>query len=799
MTREEIIEQNRQASLTGNFPGGQQSPTVGPGTLPTFTTDSKGNITSFRSADGKADPNQSQTLNFVDYASLVAPFIDFNSAFDFAQGVGRDNVETYYRNLNSQRTKDTALSFVDTDIQGINRGLDALIPRARSEGNQDTETNIARGGRLDQFNFSRIPAFNEFNRSQVSQNNAFNRAEREQSIQSTGLDYRSRITKTLDQLATQSEGRMSDPLLDTLITTTNRDRGSDIGAASGISGLSGAGRNIQDQLDVTQRIGLALDAQKTLPGVLGQAQSILQPPEEQLRTTTAVPTQIPLNSSNIGDRVPIQSSVSAGAAQAAIGTAATDIETIPAETALQGRLSTDQFNEQSAYNRDVKVLDSTQDQLTAQDTEDLRAGLQDKADANNQAQLDAYYAGLDQRASEATQNAATGLIGGFLTSGVGQAITGSIFSGIKDFITGGSGEPVDTSAGGGFGTRDIANAVLGATLQGSSSETQEAATGGFSLPFPVGGNSNFDIGSLPISSTPISGGGAGGGGGFGIPDLPDPGSILSFFKTTTTPLSDPAVDARTVNGAADFVTNSPNMTSAERVQGNAESATAIAVSRRFVPPERGRQISTANQGLTTLVSDNASGAQRAGANASLTKLAATTPFRGTISNPTSINGKGVTGPTVMPDGSRGFVLADGSAVSTAELAASANGVSRINAVNVLTSKAPRDTKVASLTSIGIDAATANSIVDKVAKGNGIAALSVLTTGKNFSEMNPVEQSAALIQTSNSVHTAVQESSNAPPPANTGVSIFRANFSGPGGVGPAGVTAGAITGYTQIKD
>ena len=726
-----------------------------------------------RSGGGKANANESQQLQFVDYNSLVAPFIDFKAAFDFAQGIGRENADTYYKNLNSQRTKDTALSFVDTDIQGILKGLNSLVPRARSEGNQDTETNIARAGRIDQYNFSRLPQFNEFNRGQVAQNNAFNRSEREKSIEASGIDYRSRVTKVLNQLDTQSEGRMSDPLLDTLITSTNRDRGADIGAASGISGYSGAGVNIQDKLDVNQRIGLALDAQKTLPGVAAQAQSILQPPEEQLRTVTSVPTNVPLNASNIGDRVPIQSSVSAGAAQASIGTQATDIETIPAETALQSRLQTDQYNETGKYTRDLTVLDRNQGQLTAQDSEDLRAGLQDKADSQNAQQLEAYYAGLDARSDANRLNALTTAGGAFLGSSTGQAVAGYVGSQIADFLGfGNSGDVVDTSAGNGFGAGDIVDSVLNPanypTGGGSGAET--AATGG---------NDSFDVSTtLPntsggAGSSPPSissqGGSSGGSGSYN--STGDSGGATNFFAKTAIPLPDSRQDAQTILDTAATASRFQDMTPSQQVQASGSVGTRIAVSQGLVNPERGAQIQSVNQDVGTLLNPGSTSGQRGAALANMSLQARGTTFAGPITNPSTIGNVPVTGQVAMPDGTPGFQLADGNTVSQQSLVNGSNGVAAVNAFGVVTSNADTETKIAALTSIGVGQAAANQIVNSVAAGNGMAALSIFSTGKNFSQMNPVEQSAAITQTGGATYNAIANSLSQGIAPNTGASIL----------------------------
>lgn len=762
-------------------------------------TDADGNetiipatITPGGQGGGKADSNESQDLQFVDYNSLVAPFINFRNAFDFAQGVGRDNKESYYGNITSQRSKDAALGLVDTDIQGILRGLDGLIPRARQEGDQDTETNISRGGRIDQFNFSRLPQFNEFNRGEVSQNNDFNRSEREESINASGVNYRGRVSKILNQLSDQSEGRMSDDLLDTLITRTNRDRGADIGAASGISGYSGAGRNIQDLLDVDQRIGLALDAQKTLPGVAAQAQSILQPPEEQLRTTTAVPTNVPLNTSTIEQRVPITSNISAGAAQQSIGTQATQIETIPATQAFQSRLQTDQFNEEGRYNRDVKVLDSTQAQFTAQDVEDQRAGLQDTADAQFAASQEAYYAGLQQRADEARTRAITGGVGGIGSTIASSPTVQQGLQDLYDYITGGSsgGSSSGSNSGGGYDpATDGYDLTQGpgappATVFGGGAET--AATGGGETNYSSDGGGNYDL-SAPGGAPPaldFSSGGAGGSSGGG--STGGSNSTTDFFSRTTKPLPETGLDAEVVLNTAATVSNFDRMTPAQQIQAFGNLGTQVAVSQGYVNQERGGQIQTVNNSVGTLLNPNSTTGQRTAALGNMALQVRGTTFGGSVNNPTTVGNVPVTGQTTMPDGSRGFQLSDGSTVSQESLLNGSNAVAAVNAFGVLTSNADNETKLEALTNIGVSQAAANLLISQVTAGNGVAALSLFSTGRNFNDMSVVEQSAAIMQTTNAVTSAAA--------ASTAGSTFAATNTG---ASVLGFTSGVSSALSQV--
>jgi hypothetical protein len=65
---------------------------------------------------------------------------------------GAKNNELFYQNLD--KSKDPALGLVDTDIAGIQKGLDAFIPQIRQQGDIDQQTNIDRAGKIDAANMS---------------------------------------------------------------------------------------------------------------------------------------------------------------------------------------------------------------------------------------------------------------------------------------------------------------------------------------------------------------------------------------------------------------------------------------------------------------------------------------------------------------------------------------------------------------------------------------------------------------------------------------------------------------------
>lgn len=750
----------------------------------------------------------------VDFSQLIAPFVDFGAAFDFAQGVGRDNADTYYRNLTSDRSRNAALGLVDTDIEGINRGLNAFIPRIRAEGQQDLQTNISRGSQLDAFNFSRIPGFNAFNRGEIAANNAFNRSERAKSIEASGIDYQSRLTKVLDQLSDQSEGRFSDDLLDTLLTRTNRDRGADISAASGINSSSGAGINIQDKQEIRDRLQMAQSAQPLIASIAGQAQSILQPPEELAQALKATPTNVPLNPSNIADRIPITSSVSAGAAQQNIANAATELETIPATTALTSRLNTEQFNETGAFNRDLGVLDRQQAQLQARDSAVQTAFNQGRIDEQNRLQQENFEAVLEQQREIANIQAGTQL-GGTLGP-IAFPILSDIFSGI--FGGGGGGVRVSED-GQSLQVPGQPDAPLEGTIIGTPISTPR----------------------LPgAPQTPVAGGGGGGGVGGGFFDYVEEGvggfledlggfspfrtsgdstdsaalSRLSRQNTSLTPnsgrelmqqavrpINDANQDIQAAAGAANAVDNWNRYNTGQQIQAASGPATAALENFGALNNESGKNVRSAMGAFGTFFNPNSTEAQRAAAGAQLTSMVANTSYGGPIDNPTTIGGSRVVGSYTGADGQKMYSLENGQSASWADLAATSNTLSAINTLSILTSDAPDVDKLAALTSGGLNAAAANQILDAVKAGNGVAALSLFSSARAWGDQNDIQRAASVSQNAATTFSAIANSGVAQTTANSGASVLGAQsaFETLGGFAPyvSGAIAGGYTGYNQI--
>lgn len=744
--------------------------------------------------------------SFVDFSQLVAPFVDYSAAFDFAQGIGRDNRDTYFRNLTSEQTRNSALDLVRTDLTGIQMGLDTLVPRVRREGEQDQATNIGRASQIDQFNFSRSPNFNQFNRGQVDSMNQFNRAEREESIQASGLDYRDRITKVLDQLSAQSEGRLSDDTLDSFMTRANFNRGADIASASGVGPFSGAGRNAGENLDYQQRIGLMLDAQKTIPGVLTQGQAVLQPPEELLRTGTATPTEVPFNVSNIADRIPVTSNISAGAAQQQIGTTATELEVIPATTALTTKLGTEQFNETGRFNRDIGVLDRQQAQLTATDAAVAGGFQEDKGDEIRAEQADLFQQGLDQRRDAANLGALSSIGGAILGSPVAQGAIGAaggFLGGVAGGIFDAGAAAFDSVFGDGDGrvtvggtevSSDSIRQGLQSWFGGTENAATAAATGQAGQQSFDPASTGYDLSTGPGAAPPTLFGGTEAAGAPATPVSSGASrSLAETFKYATEPLRDAGVDGRLVLDSALTFENWNDLNPVQQAQASGNLGTQIAENRGLISGERAQQVNTASSAIGTAINSQATDSQRATALGTMGVLASQQGYGGTLSEPTTIGGVNVIGSQMLESGESGFLLEDGTTVPQSDLLQTANSMSAVQAFGVVTGNADRDTKLAALTATGLDAAAANGIIDQVSAGYPLAALSLLMTGRNFNQMGPISQAAALMQTTNLTYGAINSATSGALAANTGASVLAL----PGGATVGGVTAGAATGYAQF--
>lgn len=722
---------------------------------------------------------------FVDFNSLQFNPIDFRRNLNFAQGVGRENRNTFFRNIGESR--DTALNIVDTDILGINRGLDALLPRYRSEGSRDLETNISRANRVDDFNLSRVGRFNEFNQTQTAATNEFNQEEYDRSINATGVDYRRRIDEVLGRLSEQAAGRLPEDV-DEAITADLRNRGADLLSGSGISPVSSAGIRANDRLTVTERLARADAANLQIPGIAGQAQQILQYQPERTPTTYATPTQVPLNPSQAAERIPITSGISAGQAQVSLGTQATNLETIPATQVLQSGLQTDQFNSSGQYNRDLAVLQGQQAQMTASDNALQGAINARRADVIRQQAFEAYQDGFGVR-QDADRAASFGDVAGFIT-GVSNAL---------DMIPRGGGggqQGSQPSSGGGGGT-----ITQGSTSDGGPVYTGQNQTGPTtapstppSIPEPVGGEivqvgrlaipqSDYnnaikssrafysgqdpytgsgtpaEIDGVPVISTKKNQNGEpeyllsdGSTRPVETPEVDSENSLLSgSFSDLIKPVGDIGQDAAAVLNMADLVQNWSTFSPSQQINLASQIATGVAREQGIIDPNEARGISDTMTALATLANPEASDVDRATALTRAGLAVGTTTFTGSINNPVSVNGVAVTGSQVNPEtGQTEFLLANDETVSQNSLQFATDSMAALNAFSILSSNADTEDKLRALTSVGVSSAAAHEIISQVAGGNILAGLALFQTATDWGQMNNLQRATSLLTTTNAV-------------------------------------------------
>lgn len=723
--------------------------------------------------------------SFVDFSSLQFNPIDFRRNLNFAQGIGRQNRDTFFRNIDASRNN--ALNIVDTDILGINRGLDALLPRYRSEGNRDFETNISRAGRIDDFNLSRVGRFNEFNQQQTAASNEFNEAEFEESITSTGVDYRRRIDEVLGRLSEQAAGKLPEDV-DAAISADLRNRGADLLTGSGISPLSSAGVRANDRLTVQERLARADAANLQIPGIAGQAQQLLQFTPERTPTTYATPTQVPFTPAQAAERIPITSGISAGQTQVSLGTQATNLETIPATQVLQSGLQTDQFNSSGQYNRDLAVLQGQQAQLTAADNALQGAINAQRADVIRQQAYEAYQEGFGFR-QDADRAASFGDAAGFIT-GVTNAL---------DMIPRGSAPQQQTTQpaqqGGTITQIPTTDGGSGPvyTGQGQSGPTTAPSTPP-SVPQPVGGEivsvgrlsipqSDYDnaikssrafysgqdaytgsgtpsqIDGVPVISTKKNQNGEpeyllsdGSTRPVETPEVDSENSLLSgSFSDLIKPIGDVGRDAAAVLGMADIVQNWSTFSPSQQINLASQIATGVAENQGIITPNEGRGISQTMTALATLANPEASDIERATAIAQAGLAVGTTTFQGTINNPTSVNGVQVTGSQVNPQtGQTEFTLANDETISQNSLQMASDGVAALNAFSILSSNADTEDKLRALTSVGVSSAAAHEIIGQVAAGNVLAGLALFQTTTDWGQMNNLQRATSLLTTTNAV-------------------------------------------------
>lgn len=776
-----VSDKNFQPSSSG------QAPTP-PDDGRTFDAGSD-NINTYTDEDGReiryAGPRA------VDFSSLEAPFVPFGPAFEFARGVGQENRNTYFRNLGQAR--DAALGLVDTDVQGITNAVTTLAPFARQQGNQDLDTNIFRAGEIDAFNLSRLPGFNQQNRQAADQANAFNISQHQRAIESSGLNYRNRLNETIGRLSERAQGRLP-AALDDAITTDLRNRGSDLVSGSGVSPVSRAGIRAGDRLTVSERLQLSLDADRQLPGVLTQGQQVLQAPIERAPTAYAQPTPVPLNPSQVEARTPLTSNVSAGAAQQAIGTQATNWEVIPATTALSARLSTDQFNEQARYARDATVLQGEQAILTAEDTALQGAINAARADRIRDEAYNAYQQGLDVRERADTISGIGSVLGGAASlfdslnlggssgggggggvSGVGPISDGgqyaqnverghsggfidTVVSGAQDFgtaIADGFGQIYDTASnalsnlwrGQGQQAIPIGNASIPVqSFQEGMDNARNFFRGGGGGPQLTGGGGPQDFVREEDSFTKSAQQTKGGGKGEGPLDTGNP--LHEYAK----PVRDLRQDAQNVDDAAQVLAN-PNLPAHERLRRMGNLGTRLAAQHGVLDPSQARGVSIGVNSLATLANPEASTADRASAIAAAASQYGQTQFTGTPDAPITVSGQRVVESRPSDNGDVTYTLEDGSTATQSELRTTANTTSAINAFSILNSDASDEEKLEALTRVGIDAARANNIISQVAGGNMLAGLSLFQTTTNWDQMNNFQRAVSVMSTGEAVSQA----------------------------------------------
>lgn len=751
-----------------------------------------------------------------DYTSLIAPFVNFGASLALAQQVGQGNRETFFKNIG--RSKDYALDLVDTDIEGILRGYDSLIPRAREEGDRDTQTNIGRAGQIDDYNLARIPGFNAFNRREVAENNRFNEQEFRASVENTGIDYRDRIGKVLDSLSTRARTGNLGGELDDALSTELANRGSELGRASGISPTSRAGIRANDRLTINERVKLALDAESRIPGVAGQAQQLLQAPVERAPTIYGQPTQVPLNVSTISDRIPLTPNISAGAAQQALATQATSLETISPGQVLNSSLATEQFNETGRYNRDLLVTNAVQGQITAQGDAIQGAINADVAEDIRDQAFEMAQQGLDIR-KESQQNAAYGSILGGIAGlagsavsppgqapgGGGNPVVDSIISGggaIYDAVVGGAGEVIDFVGGAVdsiFGDGDGVLEIGGQQITSQAFDNMLTDVGNFFKGTTIGAPP-LQVNGQQVSGTQTN---AETGereyvleDGTVVPeteakDVKTTG-LTGIFDTISQPFEDLGLDFKAVRDIASTIQNFENMTAGEQIAAPTKIGVGVLQNKGLVSSEEARDIDRAANALAVIASPDATDAQKATAAMSAVAGLATTSFEGNISRPTAIGGR----PVVGQDSSGNFMVAaaDGSITthSQQDLRNASNAQNAINAFSVLNSRADTERKIAALTAIGTDAAVAHNIVSEVQGGNVLAGLSVFQTAMNWGDMNTLQKAVSVAQTSNAVVGAAAQGGLGTTAQGfvTGQTSSAAATGGAGFMGGGGTGAGA---------
>lgn len=716
------------------------------------------------SGNSQIDPSQ----GFVDFSVLEAPAVNFGEALGIAQGVGLQNKDFFFGNIKD--AKDLALQLIDTDVTGIKNAATSLAPFIRDLGRQDLEENKSRATNLDKFNLSRIPGFNTFNRTETGKTNDFNRAEREKSIEASGLDFRGRITKVLNQLSKESEGALTSDFLDNLYTRSAYTRGAGIASAAGINPLSGAARNAQERMDINQRLDLALNAQKLIPSVLTQGQAVLQPPEQQAPTIFGQPTNVPLNLSNVADKIPAVSNISAGAAQQAIGAQATQFQAVMPGQVLQSNLGAQQFNATAAFTTQLAELEAEQGQNFAELNAAQGVLNQNTADEQFAAAQANFNAGLQQQQQSSLITAGTSLLatagttlaslpaGTFTGGGGGDFQLENTPSGNFDFGAGNADDglptvqdiPIDSGDSGNF---DLSQTPSG-SLQigdGSSVTPQDSfdvgdATVDYSL-----ARQNFAAAESFFSGSPT------------VSGSNDTAQTLSgAFKDISTGFSDRDADSKAVNQTASLLTNWKDLPPSEQILGSGMLTASVLQNKGIIQGQEAVQLRSNVASLATLEDGNASEADR---NLATARLSASANSSSNVGN---------------------NIQTGASLVQAYAIAKNPN--------------ATEEQKLAALAKAGITGARAASILSSVQAGVPLAALSIFQTSAGWNDMTGVQKATAAVKTGAQTVSAINAASSTP---NSFLSSILSTQAAPGTVGgsflPAlGVIAGGATGQKQAE-
>lgn len=724
----------------------------------------------------------------VDYSSIRSPFIDYQANIDRARQEGAVSRDVALDNIYGSR--DPALDLIGTDIAGTTQGLDAFIPRVRAEEDYQQQASIDRARLIDESNLSRIPSLNKFNREQVAQSNLDRTASFEESQRATGLDFKRKSRELLDRLEERSRTGKLGGELDASLSKELANRGAEIGLASGISPISRAGMRASDRLTIGERVNLALDAESKFANEQVRRQGLLTAPQEQAPTILAQPTQVPLERSTVAQRVPITPNISAGVAQQNIASQLTSLEALPASMILSGGVGVDQFNETSAYNRDLTVLGKEQGFLTATGNAIQASINADKADELREQQFELFREGQEiLRTAQEQQtagrrrgsgDAAEGLEGlgrgdagrvvdaaGRIVDAAGRIVApeGDVQTNkeyLRDLVFGEDGKisiggwdftaedvdkflgnaeeffGIDLGLGNIFGTdtkepRDInGSPIIYQEPRDDGSILYEAEDGSTKIVKPT-----TSVGTK--SATKESG---------------------SLFERLTRPLENIGLDSKTLASISNFIQSSGNLTPSQQLSRLGSIGTDILENKGVLDSAQARKVRNISNSLGIILDPNASEASKASAFAEASTGFLQTSFTGSINDPTTIGGNPVVGSTTTPDGDPAYMVMnpDGSTYNVAKetLVTSSNTANAFQAFSVIASDASTEDKLRALTGIGIRAAEANEIITQAQGGSLNAALSIFNTATKFDEMNDLQRAVSVTQTTNQVVQSMSE-------------------------------------------